>query len=67
MTYQHTYPDLTSGEYTFTATKKNLDLDYIYNLLCVPSRYSTGLPAERFPCGMFLLMKNIGAKGWVRS
>ena len=29
--------------------KKSLDLQYIYNLLCTPSRYSTGLPPERFP------------------
>jgi GNAT superfamily N-acetyltransferase len=49
MTYQRPYPDVTFGEYTLTATKKKLDLDYAYNLLCVPSKYSTGLPPERFP------------------
>ncbi len=35
--------------YVFSANKKKLDLYYAYNLLCVPSRYSTGLPPERFP------------------
>lgn len=68
MTYQQSYPDATSGEYTFTSTKKKLDLDYVYNLLCVPSRYSTGLPSERFPLviensvcfGVFYEGKQIG-------
>lgn len=54
MSYQQAYPDAIFGEYTLTATKKNLDLTYVYNLLCVPSRYSTGLPSERFP----LVIKN---------
>lgn len=62
------YPDKVVGEYTLTATKKNLDLDYIYNLLCVPSKYSTGLPAERFPLviensvcfGVFYQGKQVG-------
>ena len=49
MTYRQTYQDATFGEYTFSANKKKLDLEYIYNLLCVPSQYSTGLPLERFP------------------
>ena len=49
MTHPLSYPDATFGEYTLSATKKKLDLDYIYNMLCIPSRYSTGLPAERFP------------------
>jgi GNAT superfamily N-acetyltransferase len=49
MTYRQTYPDAMFGEYTLTANKKTLDLQYIYNLLCTPSRYSMGLPAERFP------------------
>ena len=49
MTYRQTYPDATFGEYTLSANKKKLDLEYIYNLLCVPSQYSTGLPVERFP------------------
>lgn len=48
MTYKPGYPDGAYGEYIFTADKKRLDLEYLYNLLCVPSRYSTGLPAERF-------------------
>lgn len=43
-----TYLDATIGEYSFSANKENLDLDYLYQLLCVPSRYSTGLPPERF-------------------
>jgi GNAT superfamily N-acetyltransferase len=49
MTYKPVYPDSQFGDYTFTADKKKLDLQYLYNLLCVPSRYSTGLPPERFP------------------
>jgi hypothetical protein len=49
MSYRHNYPDHTFGEYTLSADKKKLDLDYVYNLLCVPSQYSTGLPIERFP------------------
>ena|SRR5438445_6889471 len=49
MTYQKPYADLQFGEYTLTADKKRLDLQYLYNLLCIPSRYSTGLPPERFP------------------
>lgn len=42
------YADATYEEYVFTADKKRLDLEYLYHLLCVPSRYSTGLPPERF-------------------
>jgi len=49
MTFRPTYPDAAFGEYVFTADKKRIDLDYLYNLLCIPSRYSTGLPPERFP------------------
>ena len=49
MSFRQTYPDMTFGEYTLTADKKKIDLQYVYNLLCTPSRYSTGLPAERFP------------------
>lgn len=48
MSLRPTYNDATFGEYTFTADKKKLDLTYLFNLLCVPSRYSTGLPPERF-------------------
>lgn len=48
MTYRATYPDGAYEEYVFTADKKKLDLNYLYNLLCIPSRYSTGLPSERF-------------------
>lgn len=68
MTYQPIYPDFTFGDYTLSAIKKNLDLDYVYNLLCVPSRYSTGLPSERFPLviensvcfGVFYQNKQVG-------
>lgn len=68
MTSQPIYPDTTFGEYKFSATKKELDLDYVYNLLCVPSKYSTGLPAERFPLvirnsvcfGVFFQGKQVG-------
>lgn len=48
MSYRAAYPDMQFNEYTFTATKAKLDLHYIYNLLCTPSKYSSGLPAERF-------------------
>lgn len=48
MTYRAIYPDGSYEEYVFTADKKKLDLNYLYNLLCIPSRYSTGLPPERF-------------------
>lgn len=68
MTYQPIYPDFIFGDYTLSAIKKNLDLDYVYNLLCVPSRYSTGLPSERFPLviensvcfGVFYQNKQVG-------
>lgn len=49
MTFRPIYPDGAFGEYMFTVDKKRIDLEYLYNLLCKPSRYSTGLPAERFP------------------
>lgn len=49
MTYRKPYPDTQHGEYTLTANKKQLDLQYVYDLLCKPSQYSTGLPPERFP------------------
>lgn len=49
MTFRPSYPDAEYGEFIFTADKKKLSLDYLYQLLCVPSRYSTGLPPERFP------------------
>jgi N-acetylglutamate synthase-like GNAT family acetyltransferase len=49
MTFRQPYPDMKFGEYTFTVSKKRLDLDYLYNLLCLPSQYSTGLPPERLP------------------
>lgn len=49
MTFRQTYADEKFGDYVLSANKKNLDLQYIYDLLCKPSRYSTGLPPERFP------------------
>jgi GNAT superfamily N-acetyltransferase len=48
MTFRSGYSDANFEDYTFTVDKKKLDLNYLYNLLCVPSRYSTGLPPERF-------------------
>ncbi|OGT36391.1 MAG: hypothetical protein A3F11_09595 [Gammaproteobacteria bacterium RIFCSPHIGHO2_12_FULL_37_14] len=48
MTFRPSYPDGKYQEYVFTADKKKLDLEYLYHLLCIPSRYSTGLPPERF-------------------
>ena len=54
MTFRPPYPDINHHGYVFTADKKRLDLDYLYHLLCIPSRYSTGLPPERFP----LVVKN---------
>lgn len=62
------YLEATFGEFVFTADKKKLDLDYLYNLLCIPSRYSTGLPPERFPLvienslcfGVFYQGKQVG-------
>ncbi|MDA8562210.1 GNAT family N-acetyltransferase [Gammaproteobacteria bacterium] len=68
MTYRQKYNDVKLGDYILSADKKKLDLKYIYNLLCTPSRYSTGLPAERFPhviknsvCfGVYLDEKQVG-------
>lgn len=68
MTFRPTYPDQTFGDYTLTANKKNIDLQYVYDLLCTPSRYSTGLPLERFPLiiqhsvcfGVFYQGKQVG-------
>lgn len=54
MTYRVSYPDGRFGDYLLSSDKKKLRLDYLYNLLCIPSRYSTGLPPERFP----LVLKN---------
>src|SRR5688572_13068951 len=49
MTFRVPYLDVKFKDYLITADKTKLDLEYLYNLLCVPSRYSTGLPPERFP------------------
>ena len=43
------YSDTQYQTYTFTADKKRADLNYLFQLLCIPSQYSTGLPLERFP------------------
>jgi GNAT superfamily N-acetyltransferase len=48
MTFRPPYPDSTFGDYVFTADKKRIDLNYLYDMLCIPSQYSTGLPPERF-------------------
>src|SRR5688572_7223043 len=48
MSYLRTHPDITFGEFTLSSDKTKLDLQYVYNLLCLPSQYSTGLPPERF-------------------
>jgi GNAT superfamily N-acetyltransferase len=49
MTFKPPYPDGSFRDYVFSADKKKLDLEYMYQLLCIPSRYSTGLPPERLP------------------
>ena len=49
MTYRHSHPDGAFGEYVFSCDKTRLNLEYLYELLCIPSKYSTGLPPERFP------------------
>lgn len=48
MTFKLLYSEGNYSDYVFSADKKILDLNYLYNLLCVPSRYSSGLPPERF-------------------
>lgn len=48
MTFRLPYSDSLFNDYVLTADKKKLDLNYLYQLLCIPSRYSTGLPPERF-------------------
>jgi GNAT superfamily N-acetyltransferase len=48
MTYRPHYPEIKVNDFVLSSDKKKLDLDYVFNLLCVPSRYSTGLPVERF-------------------
>lgn len=42
------YEDAKYQDYILTADKRRLDLEYLYRLLCLPSKYSTGLPPERF-------------------
>lgn len=49
MSYRTIYPEGNFGDYRFSFDKKKLNLDYLYQMLCIPSRYSTGLPPERFP------------------
>lgn len=54
MRFQQHYADLSYQDYELSVDRQKLDLDYVYHLLCTPSRYSTGLPPERFP----LVIKN---------
>ena len=54
MSWRRPGPPVVINDYTIGADKTQLDLQYVYDLLCVPSRYSTGLPPERFP----LLIEN---------
>ena len=49
MSWRKSIPPQVVNNYTISADKSQLDLQYVYNLLCIPSRYSTGLPPERFP------------------
>jgi len=49
MSWRNPAPPVMANEYTISTDKALLDLQYVYDLLCVPSRYSTGLPPERFP------------------
>lgn len=51
---QYNYEDLQYNQFILSSDKSKLDLNYIYHLLCLPSKYSTGLPLERFP----LIIKN---------
>lgn len=48
------YAEIQYLDYWLTADKKKLSLDYMYQLLCTPSRHSMGVPPERFP----LIVKN---------
>jgi GNAT superfamily N-acetyltransferase len=54
MTFRQGYADLQYQDYTLSTNRQKINLDYTYHLLCTPSRYSTGLPPERFP----LIIKN---------
>lgn len=54
MSLRQRYLENQYKEFTLSADKKRLDLNYVFNMLCVPSRYSTGLPLERFS----LVIKN---------
>lgn len=54
MTYRQGYPDQKYQDYVLTTDRQKINLNYVYNMLCIPSRYSTGLPPERFP----LIIKN---------
>lgn len=49
MSYRVPYPDASFEDIVFTCDKKRLNMDYMFQLLCVPSKYSTGLPPERLP------------------
>jgi GNAT superfamily N-acetyltransferase len=68
MIFRAPYPDINVNGYVLSAEKKKISLDYAYNLLCVPSRYSTGVPPERFALivehsmcfGVYLEGKQVG-------
>ncbi len=49
MTFPAPYLDKEIGQYSLSVDKTKLDLQFVYNMLCIPSQYSTGLPPERFP------------------
>lgn len=49
MSLRPNYPDMVFKEFILSADKKRLDVDYLHSILCIPSRYSTGLPPERLP------------------
>lgn len=49
MPYRQHYNDLVFQDYVLSINRQQINLEYVYNLLCTPSRYSVGLPPERFP------------------
>lgn len=54
MSFRQSYTDMVYKDYLLTIDRQKINLDYVYNLLCTPSRYSSGLPPERFS----LVIKN---------
>lgn len=49
MNLREYYPEIQYKEFSINAEKTCLDLNYVFNMLCVPSQYTSGLPLERFP------------------